>query len=281
MTTILLANYMIFKRVPTVAVAIFFVAYLIIEGGFLLANLNKFLNGGWFTLVMASIFFVAMFTWYKGRQIKKRYESFVEIDDYVEIFNALTRDKSIEKYATNLVYITRADRKNNLEAKILYSIISKHPKKADNYWLLHINILDEPNVLEYTVETIIPNVLRRVEFNIGFKVAPKINLFFHDVIEELVDNKEFNIESGFTSLKKFHINGDFRFVLIDRVLTYDYKLSPFDKLIMNLYVNVKRIGIPDVKAYGLDESIVINEKVPLINSNDNSVRIKRAEKKTA
>ena len=97
----------------------------------------------------------------------------------------------------------------------------------------------------------------------------------------MVDNKEFNIESGFTSLKKFHINGDFRFVLIDRVLTYDYKLSPFDKLIMNLYVNVKRIGIPDVKAYGLDESIVINEKVPLINSNDNSVRIKRAEKKTA
>jgi KUP system potassium uptake protein len=120
-----------------------------------------------------------------------------------------------------------------------------------------------------------------VDFNIGFKVAPKINLYFNDVIDELVQNSEFCCDSGFDTLKKYNINGDFRFVLIDRVLNYDFDLSPIDKLTMNLYGIVKNIGISDMKAYGLDESIVITEKVPLINSNDNSMRIKRVEKKSA
>lgn len=142
-------------------------------------------------------------------------------------------------------------------------------------------MLDEPNVIEYSVETIIPNILRRVDFNIGFKVAPKINLYFHDVIEELCKTSEFCVDSGFDTLKRFSINGDFRFVLIDRVMNYDYELAPFNKLVMNFYGIVKRIGISDVKAYGLDESIVITETVPLIPSNANTVRIKRIERKTA
>jgi len=157
----------------------------------------------------------------------------------------------------------------------LFSILSKFPKRADNYWFIHLNIVDTPKTLEYTVENVVPGVLKRVDFNIGYKIDTKINLYFRQVIEELVFNNEFDNFSNYESLRKYKINGDYRFVVIDRVINHDFNFSKIDKMIMDIYNVIKYIGIPDIRAYGLDASNVVTEKVPLAVISDNRIRINR------
>lgn len=263
MTTILLSNYMVFKRVPAMLIFVFVSVYMVIEGSFLVANLNKFMNGGWFTILMASLFFVIMYVWFKGRKIKNRFDEYVDVNRYDTLLSAIKGDTELQKYATNLVFITRANNKNYVESKILFSILSKFPKKADNYWFIHINIVDTPKTLEYSVENIIPGIVKRIEFNIGYKIDTKINLYFRQVIDELVLNKEFDNVSNYDSLREYEISGDYRFVIIDRVINYDFNFSKIEKLIMDIYNVLKLIGISDIRAYGLDESTVVKEKVPL------------------
>lgn len=275
MTTILLSVYLRFKRRGFFLIAIFLLIYLTIEGSFLVANMYKFKHGGWFTILMAGILFFIMFVWYKGRNIKKRFFEFVKIDHYKHIIFDLSKDLSVPKYATNLVYLTRADFKTDIESKIIYSIINKRPKRADTYWFIHVHTLDEPRTMEYSVETIIPNVIMRVEFRLGFKVEPKINLYFKQVIDELVQNREINVISKYESLKHHNIMGDFRFVVIDRIQNYDFDFSPFEQFIMDIYKWLKKIGITEVKAYGLDTSNVEVEKVPLMFENEHETGLKR------
>lgn len=275
MTTILLSVYLRFKRRGFFLIAIFLLIYLTIEGSFLVANMYKFRHGGWFTILMAGILFFIMYVWYKGRNIKKRFFEFVKIDHYKQIILDLSKDVSVTKYATNLVYLTRADFKTDIESKIIYSIINKRPKRADTYWFIHVHTLDEPRTMEYSVETIIPDVIMRVEFRIGFKVEPKINLYFKQVIDELVQNREINVISKYESLKHHNIMGDFRFVVIDRIQNYDFDFSPFEQFIMDIYKWLKKIGITEVKAYGLDTSNVEVEKVPLMFENEHETGLKR------
>jgi KUP system potassium uptake protein len=275
MTTILLSNYMILKRVPAPFIVLFISVYVVIEGAFLVANLHKFMNGGWFTVLMASMFFIIMFAWFKGRKIKNHYDEYVEVKRYDDLLTSLKNDTQLQKYATNLVFITRANNKKFVESKIMFSILSKFPKRADNYWFIHLNIADTPKTLEYSVENVIPGVLKRINFNIGYKVDTRINLYFRQVIEELVFSKEFDNFSNYESLRKYKINGDYRFVIIDRVVNRDFNFSKIDKLIMSVYNIIKVIGISDIRAYGLDESNVITEKVPLSIMTDNSIRISR------
>jgi KUP system potassium uptake protein len=264
MTSILLIYYFIIKKIPTSILVMFIIVYGLIEGSFLLSNLDKFSHGGWFTIMMASIIFFIMFVWYKGRAIKNRFIVFVKIEKYIEILKDLSIDESIPKYASNLVYLTRADRSMEIESKVMFSIINKPPKRADRYWFIHVNIVDDPHRQTYTVEQIIPDILIRVNFDIGFKVNPRINLMFRHVVDEMVRNEEINITSRYDSLKKHEIQGDFRFVLIDRIQNYDFDFKSFEQFIMDAYTVIKKTGIPDVRAYGLDASSTITEQVPLM-----------------
>ena len=275
MTTILLTAFLRLKRVSYYILGFLLIVYLSIEGSFLIANFSKFQHGGWFTILLAGILFTIMFVWYKGRIIKKRFFEFVKIDNYKKIILDLSKDESIPKYATNLVYLTRADFATDIESKVIYSIINKRPKRADVYWFIHVHTVDEPHTLEYTVETIIPNVIIRVEFRLGFKVEPRINLYFKQVIDELVQKNEIDVISRYKSLKLHNIMGDFRFVVIDRIQTYDFDFRPYEQFIMDIYSILKRIGITDVKAFGLDTSNVEVEKVPLIMDSDTGRSLKR------
>jgi KUP system potassium uptake protein len=187
----------------------------------------------------------------------------------------LSKDESVPKYSTNLVYLTRADFKTDIETKIIYSIINKRPKRADTYWFIHVHIVDEPHTMEYNVETIIPNVIIRVEFRLGFKVEPRINLYFKQVIDELVQNNEIDVISRYKSLKQHNIMGDFRFVVIDRIQNHDFDFLPYEQFIMDIYSVLKQIGISDVKAFGLDTSNVEVEKVPLMMESDTGKSLKR------
>lgn len=275
MTTMLLSIYLYYKKLPLLIIVPLILIYATIEGFFLAANLFKFMHGGWFTILLAGIIFSIMLIWFKGRTIKNRFIQFVQFKYYFDLIKDVYLDVSIPKYATNLVYITRASNSEEIEGKIVYSIVNKKPKRADIYWFVYVDIVDEPHVREYKVHTLIPHVCFRIDFKLGFKVQPRINLFFRQVVDELVSNKEVDITSRFDSLKKHGIAGDFKFVVIDRIQNFDFDFKPFDQFIMDLYEVLKRIGISDVKAYGLDISNVEVEKVPLMISKYEKSHLKR------
>jgi KUP system potassium uptake protein len=272
MTTMLMTFYLSAKKISRVYIAVFLASYVIIEGSFLISNLHKFVNGGWFTIMMASFIFTIMYSWYKARSIKKAFLKFDKISDYSDVLKDLHNDHSIPKFSTNLVYLTRADYPTDIEAKIMYSIINKQPKRADLYWFFHVDIVDEPHTLEYKLEHIIPFVLVRVDFKIGFKVEPRINLYFKQILEDLMQKHEIDIISHYPSLRKYGILGDFKYIITDRVQNYDFDFSPIDQFIMQIHNLVKRIAITNVKAYGLDTSNVTIEKVPLMVDPPTKVR---------
>jgi KUP system potassium uptake protein len=277
MTTFLLTYYLFQKGVNHRLVVIMLMVYLTVEGSFLVANLHKFNDGGWFTLFAATIFFVIMFGWYFGRKLKNRFVTFTYIDKYLDMFRDLSKDQSVPKAATNLVYIIRANRADQVESKVIYSIFQKQPKRADTYWLIHVDNVDEPNRFEYEVKEIIPGVLIRVDFYIGFKVEPKINLYFREVLEDLVNAGRISLESTFPSLKKHAVPADFKFVLIDRIMPRDFKLTTIDNITLLLHNLSRMVGISDIKALQLDASNTIEEKVPITIDQPVPFRIKRIE----
>jgi KUP system potassium uptake protein len=263
MTTSLLSIYLYYKKIPIYVIIVFLMVYLSIEGSFLVANLNKFMHGGWFTILLGGFLFMIMYVWHSGRRIKNSFIEFLQIEKYAEVIKDLSKDKTVPKYATNLVFLTKANKGTDIESKIIYSILNKHPKRADLYWLLHVDILDEPHVLEYKISHIIPGTIIKVDFKIGFKVQPRVNLFFRQVLEELSHNQEIDMLSRYESLRKHYVSADFRFVVIDRIQNYDFDFPPREQFVMDLYAIFKRFGITEVRALGLDTSNVTVETVPL------------------
>lgn len=263
MTSILMFGYLQYKRMPWYISYSFIAVYLTIEGAFLFANLHKFSYGGWFTFALAGMIFFIMFVWNKARFKKKSFTEFIPYNKYTNLFIDIHNDSSLPRYASNLVYITRAEVPGHIESKIIYSIFNKQPKRADRYWLIHINVTDEPFTKEYKVHKLIPDVLYRIDFNLGFKVNTRINRFFNYVVTDMVEKNEINITSKYDSLRKHGVPGEFRFIIIDRVMTVDTILSPFERFIMNAYDVVKKFSISSINAYGLDTSNVIIEQIPL------------------
>ncbi|MGZ5242795.1 MAG: KUP/HAK/KT family potassium transporter [Bacteroidia bacterium] len=263
-TTILLSFYLRVKKFPKLFIWIFFSLFLIIELSFLTANLVKFPHGGWVSLFISFILLTIMWIWFKSRKIKNRYIEFVKLDKHLPMLKELSDDNSIPKYATNLVFLTSADFPNEIEQKIIYSIFNKQPKRADVYYFVHVDVLDDPHTMEYTVDFLVPQKVIKIEFKLGFRVAPRVNLFFRKVVEELSRNNEVDIFSRYDSLRKHNIVGDFKFVVIERILNYDYSLSSYERFLMSGYGLLKQISLSEEKAFGLDTSSVVTEKVPLI-----------------
>lgn len=263
MTSMLVIHYLHEKDVHFSILALLTIVFGTIEGSFLIANLHKFPNGGWFSIALAFIFLVVMVGWFFGRRIKNRHISFVNVNKYLHLFDDLSHDKSIPQIATNLVYIIKANNIHQIESKIMYSIFNKQPKRAQTYWLLHVNTVDEPDTFSYEINQIIPGTLIRIDFHLGFKIEPRINLYFKEVLKDMVANGEIKLSSSYTSLKKHHFPADFLFVNLDRIMTQDYKLSPWETIVMGLHAFTRLFSINDVKALGLDSSSVIEEKVPI------------------
>jgi KUP system potassium uptake protein len=275
MTTLLLSYYLHQKGVNKVFVILLMTVFLTIEGSFLIANLHKFRYGGWFTLMLGAIYALIMYGWYFGRKIKNRHITFINLHDYLELFKDLKQDRSVPKFATNLVYIIKANRLDQVESKVIYSIFNKQPKRADTYWLLHVDRVDDPNRFEYKVNHIIPGILIRIDFHIGFKVDPKINLYFREVVEDMVNSGEIKLESSFESMKKHGLPGDFRFVLLDRIMVRDFKLTNRESFTLNIRNLVRNLSIPEERALHLDPTKTIVEKIPIIIDQPVKKRIER------
>jgi len=277
MTTLLLTSYLRSKKVKTYFLYPFIALFLVIEISFFSANMFKFMHGGWVTVLLAGCISIVMLVWYNARRIKNRHMQFVKVEPFYETLSDLKLDHSIPKYATNLVYISKANFSHEIENKIIYSILNKQPKRADHYWFLHIDLMDDPNAFEYTFEPLVPGVLYRVNLRVGFKIQPMINIYFRQIIDELVANNEFDLRSNYDSLRKHHINADFRFILIHRVFTLNQINDFGEKISMYIYNIVKHLGISDLKAYNLETSNVIVESVPLIVDTSCKLKIKRVQ----
>ncbi len=274
-TTVLFANYLVAHRVNSIPIYIFLIVYLSIEFAFLAANLSKFSHGGYIALIVGGGLFIIMYVWYRARKIKNRYVEFVRLDHYLPMLQELSNDMTVTKHATHLVYLTSANNPKEIEHKIVYSILNRKPKRADIYWFVHVDTLDDPYTCEYEVTTIIPNEVIRVEFRLGFRIQPRINLMFRKVVEDMVANKEVNITSRYESLQRNNVVGDFQFVVMEKFLSQDNELPFFERIIMRVYFLVKKIGLSEEKGFGLDMSNVAVEKFPLIVSPISNIRLKR------
>ena len=263
-TTLLLSIYLYKVKNKKTFALIFLLFFGIEELFFLYANSLKFINGGYITVIIALLIFLIMFIWYKGTEIKERESQYLTVKDYTKQLLKLSVDKSIPKYATNLVYLTGAKHEEDVDYAVLYSILNKQPKRANVYFFVHINVLDEPYRREYKVTKFSDKKILKITFNLGFRENQRVNMFMRQVIADLLEEKELELQPTKYNLRgKAETVGDFRFVLIEEVLGNSNGLSSFDNFIMSLRLKLKKITVTPEKWFGLDTSVITKEAVPL------------------
>lgn len=276
-TSVLFANYLVTRRTKAAFIYLYLAVYFAIEFSFFYANLEKFPHGGYVTLLVGGLLFFVMYNWFRARKIKNRYIEFVRLDHYIQKLQELSNDVTVPKYATHLIYLTSADNPKEIEHKIIYSIMNRKPKRADIYWFIHVDTVDDPYTTEYSVTHIIPNDIIRVEFRLGFRVQTRIDSMFRKVVEDLVKNREVNVTSRYVSLERNHIAGDVQFIVMEKYLSQDNELPFWEKIIMKFHFWLKEISLSEERGFGLDPSNVTVEKFPLIVAPVSNLRLKRVE----
>lgn len=277
MTTSLMAYYLHIKKIDMWWILLFLAVYVSLEGSFLVANLQKFWHGGYVSLFIAGVIILIMWVWFRATRIKKKLTEYEKLSDYIEPLKELSKDETIPKYATHLVFMSNAGRVTDIESKIIYSIFQRRPKRADIYWFVHVDTLDDPYAMEYKVTVIEPDDIIKVNFKLGFKVEQRINLYFRKVVEEMVSRGEVDITSRYKSLNEQNVIGDFRFVVLEKFLSFDNELPLLDRLVMKAYFFVKQFTHSEDKYFGLDSDAVKLEKVPMIIKPITKCNLKRIE----
>lgn len=265
MTTIFLIFWLKKIKVNPILVFLFGFVYLCIEIGFFYTNIIKFFDGGWITMVLGVFMMLCMYAWYNGRQIKAKFMKYVKFEKYVPIIKDMKLDETIPKYATNLAFLSRAKRPDELEAKIIYSIIRKHPKRADHYFILSIINQEDPYTFKYYVDEIMLGTIFKINFLLGFKIERRIDDYFDQVLKDLMDEGTIPNRSAYPSLRQHNIPPDLKYVIIDNIHINNYLLTFKEKIILNIYHFVKYIGSNDFKAWGVAPHNVIVESTPLLD----------------
>ncbi|MDB5148640.1 MAG: potassium transporter Kup, partial [Mucilaginibacter sp.] len=276
-TTILMYYFMRYvKHWPVWLVTIILCVFVTVEFSFFVANAVKILKRLFFVGFEVGLIFT-MYTWFRARKINNRFLNFIDIKEKLPLLNALSNDTTINKYATHLIYLTKANNGRQIEEKIIYSIMSRRPKRADTYWFVHIEQTDEPYTMEYSVDQIEPGKVIRVEFRLGFRIQPRVNVLFRKVVEDMVERGEINITSQYDSLKQYNMAADFRFVIMEKFLSYNNLFSASEGFILNSYFAIKKLAQSEAKAFGLDTSETRIEKIPLVVKPVNNIHIKRVD----
>lgn len=252
--------------------------FFTVEGAFLTAQIDKFPHGGYLTLIIASIVITLMFVIYRSKIIRTSYLEFVKIKDYLPLLRKLSVDEEIPTYATHLVYLTSADRVDEVESKVFYSILEGRPKRAERYWFVHVQTDDEPYTMQYKVTKHDEEDLIRIDFKLGFRIQPKLDVMFKQVVEEMVRKEEIHVRSRYAC--EYHhrdIVGDFRFIVIRKFLSNDNELPWFQKIIMNGYFFIKGLSLTEKNEFGLDPSSFEEETFPYVLSKAAPLELKRIE----
>ncbi|HEY0652095.1 MAG TPA: KUP/HAK/KT family potassium transporter [Chryseosolibacter sp.] len=277
MTTILLTIYLIVKKVSPVLIGLFLISYLSLELSFLSANLLKFMHGGYVSLILCVLLMTIMWVWKEANEIKNRLTDYTDLEPNVPILKKLSTDESVPKYATHLVYMTKSSTNKKIENTILFSILKQKPKRADIYWLIHVETTNDPYTREYKVDVIAPQDLIRITFRLGFKVEQLIGRYFAKVVANMVENGEVDITSRYQSLQNEKVTGDFTFIVTKKFLSYENNLPPYERVIMKLHFLLRRITISEKQWFGLDDNNVEVEKIPLLISPVKDLELQRID----
>lgn len=264
MTTSLLGMFMVTRRYNPILIIGVITVYFIIEIAFFIANIEKFHLGGYISVIITGVLAIVMTVWFTAKKIRSEYTEFTKIDNYKTVLAELSNDPSIPKYATHLVYLTNAQFSDEIESKVIYSILQKRPKRADIYWFVHVNVVDEPYRMEYKVREIMKDDVIRVDFYLGFRVAPRINLMFKKVVQDMVKRSEVDITSRYESLNRNNVIGDFKFVIIEKFLSYENDIPWYERIILDIYFILKKVSLSEGRAFGLDSSSIKVEKFPIV-----------------
>ncbi len=275
MTTVLLANYLYIRRYPKIFTYSVLVVFLWIEITFLVANMKKFEHGGWLTMLIGLLLITTMYVWQAGRKLKNRYKKYLHLDRFIPAIKELSNDTTIPKFATHLVYLTLTDKPGAVEQKVIESILCQQPKRADIYWLVHVDVDDAPYTLSYSTKILAPQDLIYVRIHLGFRVVPRLNLFFKKIVNEMVANHEVEFNNKYCMIEEHGACGDFRFVVMKSFLSFDNQLPFWKNLLMRLYFVLNKISLPDPEAFGLDYNNVVVERVPLVIQQTADIQLKR------
>jgi KUP system potassium uptake protein len=235
-----------------------------IEITFFLANVQKFPEGGYITLIISSIFFFIMYTIHRGRRITNRFTKYVDLGEHVPMIKELSDDEEIPKFATHMVYLTKANVKHEIEEKIIKSILSKKPKRADVYWFLHLHRTNEPYTLCYDVNELVDDKIIKINIHVGFRVQPRTELYFKKIVQDLIKNKELNLHNRPDGSTKYNNEPDFKFMVIEKFLSAENEFTLREGILLNSYFWLKQHSLSDQSAFGLDKSDVVVEQVPLV-----------------
>lgn len=275
MTTVLLSHFLIYRKKWNVFLVVFvLLIFGTIEISFFITNAVK-IKERWMFLFFELFIFMVMYVWFYARKINNRFVHFVDLGKYTPLIKELSQDDSIPRFATHLIYLTKANQREQVEDKIIKSILAKKPKRADVYWFLHIDRTDEPYTLSYDVTELVDDKVIKVTLHLGFRVQPRSELFFKKIVQELVANKELNLHTRPDGSTKYNPEPDFRFVIIEKFLSVENEFALREGLLLNSYFFLKHLGQRDEKAFGLDKSDVDVEYVPLVYHRAGQVSLKR------
>ena len=278
MTTILLNYYLLFRlKWNRIAVALIIGIFAIIEGSFFIANVAK-IKERWMFLFFELFIFMTMYIYYYARKINNKLVKFVDLGKYTDQIKELSNDEKIEKFSTHLIYLTKANNRGHIEEKIINSIFSKKPKRADVYWFLHIHRTEEPYTLNYEVSELLDDKVFKITLNTGFRIQPRTELFFKKIVQDLVMKKELNLHITPDGRSRYNHEPDFKFVVIEKFISVENEFALRQGLMLNAYFYLKNLGQSDEKAFGLDKSDVITEYVPLLYRPVTPFELKRKEK---
>ena len=275
MTTVLLNYYLLFRlKWSQFMVALIIGVFAIIETSFFIANVAK-IKERWMFLFFELFIFMTMYVWYYARKINNRFMKFADIGKYIPRLIELSSDDSIPKFSTHLIYLTKANSRTQIEEKIIRSVFSKKPKRADVYWFVHINRTEEPYTMSYDVSELADDKVIRITIHLGFRIQPKTELYFKKIVMELVANKELSLHIRPDGSTKYNAEPDFKFVVIEKFLSVENEFSLSEGLLLQAYFRLKDLGQSDEKAFGLDKSDVVVEHVPLIYQPVQNIDLKR------
>lgn len=264
MTTVLLNYYMIYiKKFNRIFISVIITIFAVIEIAFFVANIVK-IKERWMFLFFELFIFMTMYVWFFARKINNKFVKFTNLTDYTAKLNELSNDITIPKYSTHLIYLSKADRNYEIEEKILNSIFSKSPKRADVYWFFHINRTNSPFDLNYEVIELLDDKVIKIVLNIGFRIQPKVELYFKKIVQNLVDNKELNLHIRPDGSTKYNSEPDFKFVIIEKFLSVENEFAVRDGLLLNSYYMLKNMSLSDTRAFGLDKSDAVIEEIPIV-----------------
>lgn len=282
MTTILLYEWLVMKKVNTVWNWIFLIFFGVLDIMFMISSLTKFTHGGYVSLFIAGAIGFVMYVWYYGNKVRDKREArnaYVRLDEYTDMLTNLSHDENYPTYATNLVYMANVKYNKFIKREILYSILDKRPKRAKAYWFVTVNVTNEPFTAEYAVNTYGTKNVINIQLYLGFKKQTSVNVYIRQIVHDLIADGTIEAQPQEYTTTPGRDVGDFAFVIVQDVISPQTQLVGYEKWLVETRVRLQNLSSNPASWFGLEYADTIIERVPLILGRPNPSYIKRIKPK--